>query len=300
MSLRLKLPANNWQPRWYQARLWNHLISGGKRSIAIWHRRAGKDDVALNHTACAAHLRIGNYWHCLPEYSQGRKAIWTAVNPHTGKRRVDDAFPQELREATNDNEMFIRFKNGSTWQVIGSDRYDATMGSSVVGVTYSEWALAHPGAWGYHRPILEENNGWGLFITTPRGRNHAKAMFDMAMRSEGWFADLKTVHDTHALSQKQLDASLDEYVALFGRDVGLAQYKQEYECDFSAAILGAFYALEMMDVHREGRVTEIEPDYDRPVHRAWDIGVRDDTAIWWFQVCETGRWSCREGAEVGG
>src|SRR5262245_23460193 len=41
----------------------------------------------------------------------------------------------------------------------------------------------------------------------------------------------------------------------------------------------------MMDVHREGRVTEVEPDYDRPVHRAWDIGVRDDTAIWWFQVC---------------
>ena len=23
---------------------------------------------------------------------------------------------------------------------------------------------------------------------------------------------------------------------------------------------------------------------DRPVHRAWDIGVRDDTSIWWFQV----------------
>jgi phage terminase large subunit len=24
------------------------------------------------------------YWHMLPAFSQGRKAIWTAVNPHTG------------------------------------------------------------------------------------------------------------------------------------------------------------------------------------------------------------------------
>jgi phage terminase large subunit len=32
------------------------------------------------------------YWHMLPAYSQGRKAIWSAVNPHTGRRRIDEAF----------------------------------------------------------------------------------------------------------------------------------------------------------------------------------------------------------------
>ena len=66
--------------------------------------------------------------HMLPAFSQGRKAIWTAVNPHTGKRRIDEAFPHELRVSTNKSEMFIRFKNGSTWQVVGSDRYDAAVG----------------------------------------------------------------------------------------------------------------------------------------------------------------------------
>jgi phage terminase large subunit len=70
------------------------------------------------------------YWHMLPAYSQGRKAIWSAVNPHTGKRRIDEAFPHELRANTNESEMFIRLKNGSTWQVVGSDRYDAAVGSS--------------------------------------------------------------------------------------------------------------------------------------------------------------------------
>jgi phage terminase large subunit len=62
-------------------------------------------------------LSGASYWHCLPEYAQARKALWTAVNPHTGKRRIDEAFPHDLRDSTNDNEMFIRFKNGSTWQV---------------------------------------------------------------------------------------------------------------------------------------------------------------------------------------
>jgi hypothetical protein len=80
----------------------------------------------------------------LPQYGQGRKAIWTAVNPHTGKRRIDEAFPHELRSNTSENEMFIRFKNGATWRVVGSDKYDATVGSPPYGIVFSEWALSNP------------------------------------------------------------------------------------------------------------------------------------------------------------
>ena len=45
----------------------------------VWHRRAGKDDVALHWAATQALTRPGSYWHMLPEYAQGRKAIWQAV-----------------------------------------------------------------------------------------------------------------------------------------------------------------------------------------------------------------------------
>jgi NADPH:quinone reductase-like Zn-dependent oxidoreductase len=34
----------------------------------------------------------------------------------------------------------------------------------------------------YLAPIVTENDGWALFITTARGRNHAKSMLDMARR----------------------------------------------------------------------------------------------------------------------
>lgn len=280
----IQLPHNGWIERPYQRNLWSYLQSGGKRAIEIAHRRWGKDDVCLHHTAIAAHERVASYWHCLPLYSQARKAVWTAVNPHTGKRRIDEAFPTELRASTNDQEMFIRFKNGSTWQVIGSDRYNTLVGAGVAGVTFSEWALANPSSWGYIRPMLEENNGWAVFITTPRGRNHAHRMFERAKNNENWFAEISSIHHTGALSAEQLAETLDEYEDLYGKDLGQAQYDQEYGCSFNAAIMGAFYAREMSAVRVSNRIVPIVAIPNRPVHRAWDIGVRDDTSIWWFQV----------------
>lgn len=267
--------------------MWDYLEQGGKRALGIWHRRAGKDDVLLHRTAVAAFERPATYWTALPEYAQARKALWAAVNSHTGKRRIDEAFPHELRETTNEQEMFIRFVNGSTWQLVGSDRYNSLVGAGVAGVTFSEFALANPSAWAYIRPMLEENDGWAAFITTPRGRNHAHAMLEMARKNPRWFGEVLSIHDTGALSSAQIAESLQEYTALYGEDLGRAQFEQEYECSFNAAILGAFYAREMATVRKEGRITEIEADPELPVHRAWDIGVRDDTSIWWFQVVGT-------------
>ena len=129
---------NNWQPRAYQRPFWDYLEKGGKRAIEIAHRRWGKDDVLLHRTAVAALERTATYWHCLPEYEQARKAIWNAVNPHTGERRIDEAFPEAIRESKDEQQMFIRFKNGSTWQVIGSDRYNSLVGAGVAGVVFSE------------------------------------------------------------------------------------------------------------------------------------------------------------------
>ncbi|MEL7226002.1 MAG: hypothetical protein AAGL17_14415, partial [Cyanobacteria bacterium J06576_12] len=188
--------------RWYQAPLYlSWTEQKQNRLIEIAHRRWGKDEIALKATRKLALTRPANYWHCLPEYAQARKALWDSVNPHTGKRRILETFPPEILDGKpNDQEMRLRFVNGSTWQLIGSDRYDATVGSSPAGIVYSEWALANPSAWGYHRPMVEENNGWAAFITTPRGNNHCKAMFDMAMQSDNWFAELSTVDDTGALT----------------------------------------------------------------------------------------------------
>ena len=280
----IKIPHNGWLPRDHQMKLWTYLRNGGKRAVAVWHRRAGKDEVLLHATAVAMAERVANYWHLLPEFEQGRRAIWGAVNAHTGKRRIDEAFPHPLRESTNETSMSIRFKNGSTWSVIGSDRYDATVGSGVAGIVYSEYALANPSAWAYHRPILEENNGWAVWISTPRGRNHLLQLYNHARTAPGWFAELLTVRDTAALTEEALATALREYQSLYGEDAGLSSYLQEYFCDFTAGLLGAFYAREMRDVRDEQRIVPIDALPDQYVHRAWDLGVRDDTCIFWWQM----------------
>jgi hypothetical protein len=252
--------------------------------IEIAHRRWGKDEIALNVTRQLAWERPASYWHCLPEYSQARKAIWAAVNPHTGKRRIDEAFPHEIRENTREDEMSIVFKNGSTWQIVGSDRYNALVGAGVAGVVFSEWALANPSAWGYIRPMVEENGGWAAFITTPRGNNHAKAMYDMAVKNPNWFAEVSDVLSTGALTQEALDEALAEYQAIYGLDFGRAMFDQEYLCSFTGAMVGAYFGAEMSRAERDGRIAQVDIDPKRPVHTAWDLGKATNNPIWCFQV----------------
>lgn len=275
---------NKWEPRDYQQPLWEYMHGGGRRAVAIWPRRHGKDDVALHFTACAAHERVGPYWHLLPQQNQARKAIWDAVDPHTGQRRIDRAFPKELRETTREQDMLIRFKTGSTWQVIGSDNYDALVGSPPVGVVFSEWALSNPQAWSLIRPILAENGGWAIFITTPRGLNHAKRMFDMAETLPDWFGERLIATNTGVFSKETLDQELAELISERGEEDGRAIFEQEYLTSFSAGLPGAYYARIIDKMEQDGRLCWVPYNPQKQVHTAWDLGRNDATAIWFVQA----------------
>jgi hypothetical protein len=279
----IRIP-NNWRPRDYQLASWQAFERGVRRQILIWHRRAGKDEVALNKAAVAAHQRVANYWHCLPEYSQARKAIWEAINPHTGRKRIDEAFPGELRARTDAQTMTIEFKCGSIWRVVGSDNPDSLVGAPPAGIVFSEWAISNPTAWAYLAPILAENNGWAEFITTPRGRNHAKSMYDMALGNPAWFAQILTVDDTKSISLEAVEEQRLEYHSLFGLDAGDALIEQEYWCSFEAAVLGSYWGRELAALEKLGQIRGVPVDPEAPVHVAWDLGVGDSTALWFFQM----------------
>ncbi len=282
--MRVRLP-NNWTPRPYQQRLWDYLENGGKRAVAVWHRRSGKDDVGLHHTAVSAFQRVGNYWYLLPEYEQARKAIWTAINPHSSKLRIDEAFPPEIRSATNNQEMRITLKSGAIWQVMGSDRIDSLVGSPPIGIVLSEYALSNPRSWGYLRPILLENGGWAVFNSTPRGRNHLEAIYQLAKRELGWFAELLTADQTGLFSDDQLQAERREMIAEYGDDFGDALWRQEYFCSFDAAILGSYFGALLERAERDGRIgIKVPWQEDLPVNVALDLGRTDDTVIWFYQV----------------
>lgn len=278
---------NGWKPRDYQKPVWRHFARGGDRAAVAWHRRAGKDDVALHLTACKAHERVAPYWHMLPKYAQARKAIWNSVNPHTGKRRIDEAFPKELRARTNEQEMFIEFRNGSTWQVVGSDSYDSLVGSTLGGVVFSEWALADPDAWAYLRPILRESGGWAFFISTYRGLNHHYRFVKRAVESGEWFGEALSAEVTGVLSPEDLEAERREYIEEHGEEDGEAIFGQEWLSNPNATVPGSYYGALLTKAKAQGRIGSFPYNPVLPVKTAWDIGVDDYTAVWFFQ--EDGR-----------
>jgi hypothetical protein len=282
--LNIELPNDGWEPRLDQFPAWDYLSKGGKRACLVWHRRAGKDDVALHFTACASQRRVGNYWHMLPKYTQCRKAIWEAVNPKTGKRRIDEAFPQEIREQTKDQEMFIRFNNGSTWQLVGSDTFDTLVGSPPIGIVFSEYALADPRAWVYLSPILAENDGWAIFIFTPRGHNHGERLFNFASADKGWFAQKLSATQTEVFSKATLEQQQKELVDTYGPNEGQMLYEQEYGVSFEGFVYGAYFARQIALARKDGRICSVPWTSGVEVETAWDLGWDDSTTIWFYQV----------------
>jgi len=285
----LALPANGWTPRPYQRPAWDALERGVRRLAIAWHRRAGKDDLCLHWTACAALQRVGTYWHMLPAANQARKAIWDAVNPKTGRRRIDDAFPAAIRADTREQDMFIRFANGSTWQVLGSDNYESQLGSPPVGIVYSEYALSDPSSWSFLRPILAENGGWALFISTPRGRNHFARLVEFAKADPDWFGEVLTVEDTGVIPMDVIERERRELTAERGEKEAEAIVQQEYYCNFDAAIPGTYYGELMGRAEQEGRIGVFPYLPSLQVGTAWDLGIGDSTVIWFYQQPRGGR-----------
>lgn len=277
------LPAYGWMPREDQMPLWSYLEGGGLRAVEVAHRRWGKDEVALHFTACASQQRIGGYWHMLPQFNQCRKAVWDAINPRTGRKRIDDAFPEEIRAHTRNTDMFIEFVNGSTWQLVGSDNYNSLVGSPPVGLVLSEYALADPQCWAYLSPILEENGGWAAFISTSRGNNHLKRILDFARVTKGWFNQVLTANDTPVFNERQLLQIRDDLIGAFGLELGEAMFEQEYMCSFQGAVIGAYYGKQMAVARKEGRITSVPYETGLEVYTFWDLGIDDSMTIWFMQ-----------------
>jgi len=270
-----------YEPRDYQLPILKALDTGGyKRAIAVWHRRSGKDKTFLNYLFKSMYERVGAYYYFFPTYRQGRKVIWQGMD-RDGMRFIDH-FPKELRARVHDLDMRIEAKNGSTFQVVGTDKIDAIVGANPVGCVYSEWSLQNPSAWDFVRPILAENGGWAVFNYTPRGKNHGWTLLEAAREyPEFWYSEVLTVKDTHAVDQKTLDQERREIVRKDGND---AFYQQEYMCNFDVPIQGAYYGNHMMIAETEKRIASVPYDKAALVHTAWDLGIDDSTSIWFFQI----------------
>jgi len=256
----------------FNSALWAKQMSARHRE-EYTERKEGKDSCALNLTARDMFKRKGTYWHLFPEQTQARRAIWNGID-RSGRRIIDQFLPPEVRSRTNGQEMLIETVNGSVWQMAGSDNYDSLVGSNPVGVVFSEWSLAHPEAWDYIRPILVENDGWALFIYTPRGRNHGYATYMNARSDDDWFCERLTIEDTGIVTQEQVEAE---------KRAGMsdAKVRQEFYCSFEAESDDQLIPFATVDA---AMLREVDPEaFDEKVMGVDVARFGDDASVIYFR-----------------
>ncbi len=269
-SLRIP-PQWPWPLRPYQQDAYDAFERGLQRQLLIWHRRAGKDVFSMSLAAHEARRRVGTYFHFLPTHAQAKRALWNGIDPHRGQRFIDIAFG-DLEVGRNNTEMLIELHNGAHWQLLGSDNYNRIVGSNAVGVVFSEWALCDPRAWDFIRPIIRENGGWAVFITTYRSRNHAWQMVQNLRNNPEWFVDVRGVDQTVDINGNRILTDADIQAE---RDSGMSEalVQQEYYCNPQAQSDGAIYGAAVDAIRQDDQRQRAYWMPDRPVYCVWNFDL---------------------------
>lgn len=162
---------------------------------------------------------MGVYWHIFPRYGDAKDAVWRDPN------MLFKIIPKGLIKQINTTELVVYFKNGSIYQLKGSEDPDALRGSNPYGVVFDEYDTQKDGGWGVIEPILRANGGWAWFIGTPRGK---KKLYELYLRGkEGhkqWKSWLLKASTSGIITPSELAESK--------RGMSQALYNQEWECEF--------------------------------------------------------------------
>lgn len=245
-------------------------------SKIVAHRRFGKTVGCINDKIKQA---ISNtrefppprYSYIAPTYTQAKDVAWGYL------KHYSSAIPGiKLSES----ELWVEYPhNGARFRLYGADNYDRMRGTYNDDVTIDEPAQMDPRAWPeVIRPTLSDYNGGATFIGTPQGRD----WFYKVDRDEngkelpGWFRLTLKASETGIINPQELESLR----------VGLSeeQYAQEFECSFEAAVVGAYYGKLMAQAEADKRITGVPYEPTSQVWTAWDLGIRDATAIWFCQV----------------
>jgi phage terminase large subunit len=243
---------------------------GARFKVIVAHRRFGKTVFAVAELLLRAMhngRRAPRYAYVAPFYRQAKAVVWDYLR-HYGRQIEGARF--------HESELRCDLPNGARISLYGADDPDSLRGLYLDGVVLDEYAQMDPRAWSeVIRPALADREGWAVFIGTPMGRNGFWRLYERAKTGPGWRALLYRASATGVLPAAELAAAKAA--------MSEAEYAQEFECSFDAAIRGAYYGEPIAAAEADGRIGKVAHEPKLPVHTAWDLGVGDATAIWFFQ-----------------
>jgi|TARA_B100001250_G_C19789762_1_gene785889 hypothetical protein len=240
-------------------------------AVITLHRRCGKSVLCINELikrALTNTMWNPRYAYIGPTYKQTKAIIFDYLKHYAG------VIPGAK---FNEQELSCTLPNGAKITLLGSENPDSLRGSYFDGIIVDEYAQVNPRLFPeIIRPALSDRKGFCYLVGTPQGMsNDFYAKYQHGLKSDDWYVKVAKASETGIVDQEELDAALSV--------MGKNKFRQEFECDWVAAIEGAIYgdAIEKMEGRKQ--VTRVPYDPTFKVNTAWDIGVSDKTAIIFFQ-----------------
>ncbi len=244
-------------------------------NVLVFHRRFGKTVLAINDMidrGLRCNLHNPQYAYIAPTYKQAKMVAWEYLLDYTRNIPGVEVNKSELsvtifRPGNDDKIKFM---------LLGAESPDALRGLYLDGCILDEYAQCDPIIWGQIlRPALSDRKGWAIFIGTPKGENHFFKIYQSAMALDNWYTKMYKASETGYVDAEELvdaRATMTE-----------AEYNQEYECDFTAAIVGSYYGEIVNEIRDLGQITSVPYNPALPVDTHWDLGIGDATCIWFRQ-----------------
>jgi len=130
--------------------------------VLITGRRFGKTFLAVTELAKFSRYPKKKVWYVAPTYRMAKDIVWFEL--------VDKLTKHKWISKTNNSDLSITLRNGSTISLRGADNENSLRGVGLDFLVMDEFADIKEHAW-YEvlRPTLSDKNGSALFCGSPRG-----------------------------------------------------------------------------------------------------------------------------------
>jgi phage terminase large subunit len=268
-----------------QQRVIHDTVDAHPFTVAVCHRRMGKTVAAVNQlikAALTSTKKRPQFAIMGPTYTQQKRNCWHYLQEFTAK------IPGVQ---VNHSELSIRLPHAggsdedkAQISIYGSDNPDAMRGIYLDGLVLDEFQDHAPNLLTQIvMPLRADRLEWVLILGTPNGKNSFYEEYSKGLNPAehpGYASIMFKASETGIVP---VDILMEAQ-----RQMSIEEYAQEYECSFDASVKGAIYARELATAHTEGRITHVPYDPELPVDTDWDLGIGDQTCIWFTQSLTSG------------
>lgn len=254
-------------------------------SVARWiflvaHRRAGKT-VALCNKVIRGALENKRtfppprYGYIGPSFAQAKDLVWGYYKYYTNPLPNVKVVEGDLQIILPNSAMINLYG--------GAAAYERMRGLYFDGIVADEYPLLNPSMLGsVIRPCLADYQGWAVISGTSAGDDHfhelkKRAEKEILTDPDKWKILNIPVTDTDALHPDEVED--------MRKDMTADEFAREMMCSFDAPVEGSYYGEVLNDISLAGQITGVPYDPNSLVFTCWDLGIDDETVIWFVQRC---------------